>query len=54
VACVRHAVAASRSEDQARALLEHYRSEAIRSLSSLRNIRLKSVLQQIIGRILKD
>lgn len=54
VACVRHAVATSRSEDQARALLEHYRSEAIRSLTPLRNIRLKSVLQQIIGRILKD
>jgi len=53
-ALVRSAVTAVHAEEKARDLLEHYRGEAIRSLSSLRNIRLKSVLQQIIGRILKD
>jgi geranylgeranyl pyrophosphate synthase len=52
-ALIRSAVTAVRGEDCARELLEHYRDEAIRSLSPLRNIRLKSVLQQIIGRILK-
>jgi len=51
---IRNAVTAVRAEAKARELLEHYRGEAIRSLGSLRNIRLKSVLQQIIGRILKD
>jgi geranylgeranyl pyrophosphate synthase len=52
-AIVREAAAGSDVEARARELLEHYRCEAIRSLGSLRNVRLKSVLQQIIVRILR-
>lgn len=51
-ALARRAVADAQAEEKAREQLEHYRCEAIRSLSRLRNVRLKSVLQQIIGRIL--
>jgi geranylgeranyl pyrophosphate synthase len=51
---LREAVTASRAVELAHELLAKYRCEAIRSLGGLRNIRLKSVLQQLTGRILGD
>jgi geranylgeranyl pyrophosphate synthase len=49
---VRSGAEFAQAEARARQLLEHYRNQAIRSLSPLRNVRFKSVLQQIVGRIL--
>jgi geranylgeranyl diphosphate synthase, type II len=42
----------SRVEEKARQLLEHYRNEAIRSLSPLRNAPLKALLRRLVGKIL--
>jgi geranylgeranyl pyrophosphate synthase len=39
-------------EEKARQLLEHYRNEAIRSLSPLQNAQLKGLLRRLVGRIL--
>ncbi|HOW65118.1 MAG TPA: polyprenyl synthetase family protein [Candidatus Paceibacterota bacterium] len=39
-------------EEKARQLLEHYRNEAIRSLSLLQNAQLKGLLRRLVGRIL--
>ena len=38
--------------EKARQLLEHYRNEAIRSLSPLDNALLKSLLRRLVGKIL--
>ncbi len=43
---------ALRVEEKARLLLEHYRNEAIRSLSPLHNAHLKGLLQRLVGRVL--
>jgi geranylgeranyl pyrophosphate synthase len=39
-------------EEKARQLLEHYKNEAVRSLSPLRNSQLKTLLRRLVGRIL--
>ncbi|HRZ36032.1 MAG TPA: polyprenyl synthetase family protein [Candidatus Paceibacterota bacterium] len=41
-----------RTEDKARQLLEHYRNQAQRSLSPLRNAHLKGLLRRLVGRLL--
>ncbi len=41
-----------RIEEKAKQLLEHYRNEAIRSLSPLRNAQLKGLLRRLVGKIL--
>ena len=40
------------SEEKARQLLEHYKNDAIRSLSPLDNAQLKSLLRRLVGKIL--
>ena len=49
---IRQAVTASGAETRARDLLGHYGNETRQALAPLRNVRLKSVLAQIAGRIL--
>lgn len=39
-------------QEKARLLLEHHRSEAIRSLSGLQNSQLKGLLRRLVGRVL--
>ncbi len=41
-----------RTEEKARQLLEHYRNEALRSLSPLQNAHLKGLLRRLVGRLL--
>ncbi len=41
-----------RVEEKARQLLDHYRNEAIRSLSPLQNAHLKGLLRRLVGRLL--
>ena len=41
-----------RIEEKARQLLDHYRNEAIRSLSGLTNSHLKGLLRRLVGRVL--
>ncbi len=43
---------ALRVEEKARQLLDHYRNEAIRSLSPLQNSQLKGLLRRLVGRLL--
>lgn len=50
---IREAVAASGAVAGARHLLERYRDEALRALAPLRNVRLKSLLAQMAGRVLE-
>lgn len=50
-ALIRSAMAAQRVEEKAQQLLEHYKNEAIRSLSPLRNAQLKGLLRRLVGRI---
>ena len=48
----RRLVAVLRTEEKARQLAEHYKNEAIRALSPLRNAELKSLLRRIVTKIL--
>jgi geranylgeranyl pyrophosphate synthase len=44
--------ASERAQEKARQLLDHYRSEAIRSLSGLQNSQLKGLLRRLVGRVI--
>jgi geranylgeranyl pyrophosphate synthase len=50
--CLRPVFLELRVEEKARQLLEHYKNEAVRSLSSLQNAQLKSLLRRLVGKIL--
>ncbi|MBN1864422.1 MAG: DUF116 domain-containing protein [Victivallales bacterium] len=47
-------IAEMRADEKARMLCEHHKNQALRSLSSLRNTRLKSFLQRVVGKILGE
>ncbi|MEI7731405.1 MAG: polyprenyl synthetase family protein [Verrucomicrobiota bacterium] len=49
---VHELIVSQRAEEKARQLLEHYKNEATRSLSPLRNAQLKGLLQRLVGKIL--
>ena len=53
-ASLRSAIRTLRAEEKAHQLLEHYRNEAVRSLTPLRHVGIKSALRQILSRILSS